>query len=351
MLVSKTVNGRIENPTKFKRQCLDFEYNGYQQWMIMGVDNGIYSTYKTVKHWKIKKIKYKEYPLIIWHKLTKIERRDTTIANYWILFRTKKKRGGIWLPLKLYQPIPKDAKLRDSFITYNHRKSWYEVRLVFAKEYKHNGYSNLLAIDLGERVMATVVCGSQERISKPYFYGKEIRGIRRHYSWLRKRLGERKLLKVIKRVGHKEQNKVDSLLHVISKEIVRLANQHQIGFIFLGNLKGLRESAKGKGKRMRRIAGNFTYFKLTQYITYKAQWSGISVIQLDESYSSKTCSRCGEFGKRVNQGLFRCSNCGYQINADYNGAKNILKRGMDYMSILGVSAYALNPFAEMGSTI
>jgi len=198
--------------------------------------------------------------------------------------------------------------------------------------------------------MATVVCGNQNgEVSKPVFLGREIRGIRRHYSWLRKRFGNKKLLKVIKQVGKRERNKVDFLLHDISKEIISLANQHDTGFIFLGDLRGLRESARNKGKRMNRLVGNFTYYKLTQYIMYKAEAQGIQVIGVDESYSSKTCSRCGEIGKRPYQGLFKCPTCGYQVNADYNGAKNIYKRGMDYMSVLGASAYALNSSVEMGS--
>jgi len=350
IIFSKTVKGRIEEPTKFKLDCIDHEYNGFQQWMIMGIDDGIYSSYKNGKSWHRKKIKYQEYPLQLWNQLTRLEKQDTSLVDYWMLFRTKLKWGGIWLPLKLYQPIPEGCELKDSILTYNHQKGWYEVRLVFVKEFEANGRSNVLAVDLGEKVMATVVCGNQNgEVSKPVFLGREIRGIRRHYSWLRKRLGNKKLLKVIKQVGQRECNKVDSLLHAISKEIISLANQHDTGFIFLGDLKGLRESAKNKGKRMNRLAGNFTYHKLTQYITYKAEECGIQVIQIDESYSSKICSRCGETGKRPYQGLFKCPTCGYQINADYNGAKNIYKRNADYMSVFGVSAYALNSSAEMRS--
>lgn len=339
MLVTRTIKGRIEDPTMFKLDCIEHEYNGFQKWMIFGIDANIYSSYKAAKGFKIKNIKYHEYPLILWSKLTELKERKTKVAKYWLRFRTKLKRGGIWLPIKLYQSIPKNCVLKDSLLIYNHKQNWYEVRLVFVKEFEANGHSNILAIDLGEKVMATVVCGNQK---KPVFLGREIRGIRRHYSWLRKRLGNKKLLKVIKQVGKREHNKVNSLLHEISREIICLANQHQVGFVFLGDLKGLRESTRNKGRRIRRIVRNFTYYKLTQYITYKAEAQGIQVIQVDERGTSQSCSKCGEIGKRPYQGLFKCSNCSYQINADYNGAKNIFKRGMDYMSVLGASACAHN---------
>ncbi len=57
-------------------------------------------------------------------------------------------------------------------------------------------YSNILAIDLGSKVTATV-CGSFD--NKPIFLGREVRGIRRHYQYLRTQLGRKKLLKKIRK--------------------------------------------------------------------------------------------------------------------------------------------------------
>lgn len=345
MLVTKTICGRIENPTNFKLQCIEHEYNGFQQWMQFGIDQGIYSTYKNSKTWGRKIIYYQEYPLSLWSQWMKLEQNK---SGTWLRFKTKLKRGGIWLPIKLHQSIPNDCILKDSELTYNHKKNWYEVRLAFSKEFQANNHKNVLAIDIGEKVMATVVCGDQiGNHTKPYFYGREIRGIRRHYSWLRKRLGERKLLKIIKKVGKREHNKIDSLIHDIIKKILILCYKHNIGYIFLGDMKDIMESAKNKGRRMRRITGNFTYNKFREILRYKAEWRGIHVIEVNEAYSSQCCSRCGNIGIRPNQGLFRCHNCYSELNADYNAVKNIFKRGMDYMSMLGASAYALNTSSEM----
>ncbi|MDH5811861.1 MAG: hypothetical protein QXO54_04865 [Candidatus Methanomethylicaceae archaeon] len=43
----------------------------------------------------------------------------------------------------------------------------------------------------------------------------------------------------------------------------------------------------------------------------------------------------GVKGLRVGR-LFRCLDFGYQCNADYNGAMNVLKRGMGYTLIARV---------------
>jgi transposase len=77
---------------------------------------------------------------------------------------------------------------------------------------------------------------------------------------------------------------------------------------------------------MNRIVSNMPYHKLTQMITYKAQWAGVPVVKISERDTSKTCHRCGERGSHPYQGLFKCSNCGLKYNVDLNGAINIARR-------------------------
>jgi transposase len=47
---------------------------------------------------------------------------------------------------------------------------------------------------------------------------------------------------------------------------------------------------------------------------------------VDEENTSKTCSLCGEIHEngRIKRGLFKCPHTGKVINADLNGAINIL---------------------------
>ncbi|MFX0116444.1 MAG: zinc ribbon domain-containing protein [Candidatus Hodarchaeota archaeon] len=46
--------------------------------------------------------------------------------------------------------------------------------------------------------------------------------------------------------------------------------------------------------------------------------------EVSEARTSRTCSRCGSTNTyRPEQGLLLCDECGLQLNADINGAKNI----------------------------
>ena len=53
---------------------------------------------------------------------------------------------------------------------------------------------------------------------------------------------------------------------------------------------------------------------------------GISVIDIAEPNTSKSCSLCGESHEsgRIKRGLFKCPRMGKVINADLNSAINIL---------------------------
>ncbi|MCK5415043.1 MAG: hypothetical protein KAJ35_06660, partial [Thermoplasmata archaeon] len=46
-------------------------------------------------------------------------------------------------------------------------------------------HAPVLAVDIGERVIATSVTLVDGTISSPGFHGREVRSIRRHYAWLR----------------------------------------------------------------------------------------------------------------------------------------------------------------------
>lgn len=331
MRVAKTIRCKIWKATKAKRSILEQEFENLQLYLQEGIDEGIYSANKQQADRYYKKIKKgKIYPISIRNDLIKIEKKDTKLVKHWIRIPVVGRRGGLWLPIKPHCDFPDEFKISESKVI--KKKDGFYIHVTISKEItQKTSFSSILAIDLGERVIATTVLSSEGR---PTFYGREVRGIRRHYAWLRKRLGEKKLLKEIKRIGQKEQQKVDAYLHEIARRIVDEAARTD-SIIVLGDLKGIRSAAKGK--RFNRIVANMPYYKLTEMIRYKAKWKGTPLIKVSERGTSKTCSICGSKGKRPYQGLFVCDNCNYQVNADFNGSKNISKRAYEYISQAGVS--------------
>jgi putative transposase len=122
----------------------------------------------------------------------------------------------------------------------------------------------------------------------------------------------------------------DHALHALAKALVEFCRVNGIEIIVIGKLTGIRQN-KRWGDRGNQKLHAWSYKKLAEYLSYKAEVAGIKIETVSERNTSKTCSTCDKKGKRVKRGLFRCTNknCsqyGISVNADLNGAKNILKR-------------------------
>jgi putative transposase len=248
--------------------------------------------------------------------------------------------GRVRLPLRMsrgHSRLLAECEVCDSQII--RRGKEYHLHIVVAKDAPVPAipsHAPVLAVDLGERVIATSVTLVDGTVSSPGFHGREVRSIRRHYAWLRKRLGRRKLLSVIKRVGRTEHRKVDARLHVIAASLVDQAREMG-AVIAMGDLTGIRKGSRGR--RMNRIVNAMPFNRLSTFIEYKAAWAGVPVIKVDEAYSSRECHICKQDGKRLSQGRFVCPSCG-EYNADLNGAVNIGGRACAYMAIAGAPGIA-----------
>jgi putative transposase len=337
-----TVQAGIVGLTRRKKELLDREYNNLQRFLRGDEAVPLYSANKQQALRYYGKVKQKEYPLSLRNDLINLKRAK---AFWFLKIPVYGVRGGIRVPVKPHKEFP-NGKLCESKIV--RKKDRYVAMLTFEfSPPPMRRCSSILAVDLGERFVATAVLW-RKGVVKAQFLGREIRGIRRHYAWLRRRLQEKGLTQVVKRIGSKERRVVDAILHRVSKRIVSLALAAN-SYIVLGDLTGIRQRAKGKGKRLNHIVSSMPYYRLTKMIEYKAMLVGIPVITTSEAYTSKTCHICGCEGRRKSQGLFICPHCG-EYNADLNGAINIAKkfeRSLGYMPLDGAACEpALNHAEE-----
>ena len=328
MLVGRTVKARILNPTSRKKQLLEKEYSNAQEY-VSGESKELYSASKQAMDKYAGKSNGEEKPLFLRNDTFRVEKSENAEEfDYWAKIPIYDEWGGIEVPVKPHREIKEEWEIKDSKIV--RRDDYFELHISVRFEVEpQQDFSDVLAVDFGESTYATAVLSSTGR---PRFYGEDIRGIRRHYSYLRRKLQEKGLQDQVKRIGQKESRTVRHRLHEISRELVDFADQ-QDSIIVLGDVKEV-GGETGKGKRLNRIANNWAVGKLRRFIQYKAQEKGIPVVLVDEAYTSQTCHRCKETENtgRPSQGRFKCGNCGLDhYNADVNAAKNILNRFSAYM--------------------
>jgi putative transposase len=129
---------------------------------------------------------------------------------------------------------------------------------------------------------------------------------------------------------HKRSYQPDHALHALAKALVAFCKANGIEIIVIGKLTGIRKG-KDWGKKGNQKLHAWQFDRFTRLLAYKAEAAAIKIEQVSERNTSKTCSSCGKVGNRIKRGLFLCKNkkCKQYkvpVNADLNGARNILNK-------------------------
>ncbi len=112
--------------------------------------------------------------------------------------------------------------------------------------------------------------------------------------------------------------------HVLSKQIVQSVEPGAT--IALENLKDIRKRMKARRRTAtKRRMHSWPFANLRAKVEYKAEERGCMVVAVDPRHTSQTCSCCGHTARnnRRSQSMFKCRKCGFHLNADLNGARNI----------------------------
>lgn len=143
----------------------------------------------------------------------------------------------------------------------------------------------------------------------------------------------KQLLRALKRLSHKRQALAIQYDHQLTAELVawihRLEHRYTV-HIVLGQLKGIRHSRRkgdGGSRSHRRKLHRWAFARITEMLRYKLYQVGVPEKRfrtVREAWTSRTCSQCGSHKTmRPFQALTICLTCGFQLQADVNGAINI----------------------------
>ena len=143
---------------------------------------------------------------------------------------------------------------------------------------------------------------------------------------------------------------IADFFHKASRKIIEFCVHNNVGQIVIGyNEKWKQKSHLGRITNQLFIS--IPFLKLIKQIQYKGILKGIIVVLTEESYTSKCSALDFEpiqhhphyLGKRIHRGLFR-SQKGILINADVNGALNILRKVVPITPRdKGIAAVVLQP--------
>ncbi|MEK8018903.1 MAG: transposase [Candidatus Parabeggiatoa sp.] len=313
------------------------------QQTLRRVDQNFKSFFQASKDFKKNQSKYKGQPR---PPRFKQKRYDNLIFDYQA-FKVKgtlvllEKGLEIKLPpslvgktIKQIEIIPKHHLFQAVFV--------YEEEVQNFKLIEPN--DQIMSIDLGLNNLATCVTNG---MIKPFIIdGRRIKSLNAYYNKRKAKIQSEleksrgiKWSHKLQSLTDKRNARVNDYLHKATAYVIKTCLTHNISKVVIGDVaKSLDHINLGKKTNQ-----NFVNLSLGQFVdklSYKLGQHGIKLIVANESYTSKASFLDGDkmpkkydkeakpiySGKRIKRGLYR-SKDGTLINADVNGAYNILRKG------------------------
>ena len=127
----------------------------------------------------------------------------------------------------------------------------------------------------------------------------------------------------------------DTINHRYSKALIEYAVKKNCGVIQMEELTGIKDDSE-----FPKFLRHWTYYDLQQKIEAKAKEYDISVKKVNPQYTSQRCSKCGNIDKenRKTQANFKCTQCGFSANADFNASQNLAIKDIDKLIQKSLSA-------------
>jgi len=306
------------------------------------------SFFKTIKEWIKDKSKFKGRP-----KLPKYKNEGRTVVIF-TAQQIKLKGQYIHFPKKVGLSPIKTKVDNIKQVRLIPQSTCYVIEVVYEKKKEDDNLDAhlFLGIDIGLNNLATLT--SNKKGLRPILInGRPLKSINQFFNKVKSKLmsfiKDRGTSKRILKLTHKRGCKIQDYLHKASRFIIRFCLLHSIKTIVIGINKNWKQEVT-LGKRNNQNFVAIPFATLIQQLQYKAEEVGIKVILTEEAYTSKSSFLDLEViekkenykGRRIKRGLFRSSS-GKLINADVNGAFNILRKVVPNLFRDGIEGVGLHP--------
>src|SRR5690625_1687288 len=176
----------------------------------------------------------------------------------------------------------------------------------------------VMGVDLGLKIPAVAV--TDEEKVRFFGNGRQNKYKKRKFRSVRKALGKKKKLNAIRKSKNKEQRWMADQDHKVSRAIVNFAKENKISVIRLEQLTNIRQTTRTSRKNEKNLH-TWSFYRLSQFIEYKANLEGIKVEYVNPAYTSQTSHEYSKENKAQDR-KYKCK-CGFEKHRDIIGAMNI----------------------------
>lgn len=159
--------------------------------------------------------------------------------------------------------------------------------------------------------------------------------------------------KIYSKYGKRKKNRVNQILHKVSKSIVEHASKKKEAIVFedIRHIRKLYQKGNRQGREFRGRMNGWSFSGIKRQIEYKARWIGLPVIQLSKKETKGTSTLCPTCGKRLQEQRTSrelwCNTCQRWLDRDVVAVMNQSLRGLSrFDSSKGDAGETMNRNAE-----
>jgi putative transposase len=202
----------------------------------------------------------------------------------------------------------------------------------------------VVGVDLGEVHIATTYDGAKTSIVN----GRYLRSKRRYQNKLKARLsaildikkhGSRRRRELVRSKGRqlrKLANQIRDVLHKQTSNLVSTLYASGVQTVVIGDVRTIRQRSN-LGRKANQKIHQWLAGKTRAMLTYKSEYLGMSVVLVDERYTSQECPACRRRSKPSGR-RYRCRTCRREFHRDGVGAFNIRGKYLGVIPVVGAMA-------------
>ena len=243
-------------------------------------------------------------------------------------------------------PILVDKRIKEIRIIPKSNARFFEIQYTYEADciQRNLNTNNALALDLGVNNLITAVSSTGGSF---IIDGRRLKSINQWFNKQNARLQsikdkqhhDKSPTNRQKALAHSRNNKVNDYMNKAARLVVDYCIEHDIGTLVVGYNETLQLSSN-MGRANNQIFTNIPFGRLRDKLEYLCELNGIVFVKQEESYTSKASFWDKDdiptynddnpkdytfSGKRTHRGLYQTAT-GKTLNADVNGALNILKK-------------------------
>ena len=251
-------------------------------------------------------------------------------------------------------PVLADKNIKEIRIIPKANARFFEIQYIYEAEciQRKLNTNNVLAVDLGVNNLITAVSASGKSFIVD---GRKLKAINQWFNKENARLQSikdkqhfgKKTTKRQNAIYTKHKNRVNDYMSKTARIVIDYCISNDIGQLVVGYNDSFQKNVN-TGKQNNQSFVNIPFGKLRAKLEYLCKLNNIAFVLQEESYTSKASFWDNDYipvysensdenhkfsGCRIRRGLYKCSD-GKLLNADINGALNILKKS----NVVGLTA-------------